>query len=73
MAMFTLVLDLAVHNVFALYLWICEVENATEQEMSYGEFKRRIAVALLGPYLAGLENCQKSKQFLMVFCLSTAE
>jgi hypothetical protein len=45
--MFTLVLDLAAHNAFALYLWICEVENATEQEMSYGEFKRRIVVLIL--------------------------
>lgn len=39
MTMFTLVFDLAVHNAFALYLWIREVENETEQEMSYREFK----------------------------------
>ena len=69
MTMFTIVLDLAIHNTFALYLWIREVENATEQEISYREFKQRIAVDLVAPYTAALENRQNSAQFLMVFCL----
>ena len=73
MTMFTIVLDLAVHNALALNLWICEVENATEQEISYREFKRRIAVDLVAPYTAALEIVKKSAQALMVFCLWMVE
>ena len=61
MTMFTLVLDLAIHNAFALYLWICEVENATEQQMSYHEFKQQIAVDLVAPYITQVKDCQKKQ------------
>ena len=73
MTMFTMVLDLAVHNAFALYLWIREEENATEPEITYREFKRRIAVDLVAPYTATLENCQKKTQFLMMLRLWMVE
>ena len=73
MTMFTMVLDLAVHNAFALYLWIREEENATDQEITYREFKRRIAVDLVAPYTATLENGQKKTQFLMMLRLWMVE
>ena len=52
MTMFTLLLDLAVHNAFSLHCWLVEHdEEGVIQEIKYREFKRRIATLLVGPYL----------------------
>ena len=57
--MLTLMLDLAVHNAFALYLWLREAHNTTEQEISYREFKQQIAIDVVSPHVAAVENKNK--------------
>lgn len=61
MTLFTLILDLAVHNAFSLYLWLLETGNIKETKLTYREFKRRIVVDLVTPYL-NQTNVRQKKQ-----------
>ena len=62
MTIFTLILDLAVHNAFAMYGWLCEVRNISDEEISYCEFKRRIAVDLVAFHLSVIESRQEKQR-----------
>lgn len=53
MSIFTLILDLAIHNAFALHSWLLDNKNNVDenpQPLAYREFKRRIAEQLVNQY-----------------------
>lgn len=59
MSLFTLYLDLAVHNSFAL---LQEIDSAKASNTPYREFKRQISENLVSPWLNELAEKQKKKE-----------
>lgn len=59
MSLFTLYLDLSVHNAYALFQ---KIDPSMATKVQYREFKRRIAEQLVAPFLTILENKQANRK-----------